>query len=126
METLYCHCGQEIICFHNVFSGQIEFLFQSPERPILWCPNCSVRLKYRDLHKSPSKRKPILIIVWHPVHALHRSAKRPWHVPYLEIHLMGICSSLFRDALSGEFYNRAVGIEWMYGRAGLIGYRSLN
>lgn len=120
METLYCQCGQRITCFHNVFSKQIEFLFRSPERPILWCPNCTRRLKYGELHEQPPKRKPIVITTYRTISSVLGSARRPWHAPYLEIHLMGIARSMFRDCLLSDRYNQAVSIEWMYERIGLV------
>ena len=54
------------------------------------------------------------------------SSKKPWHAPFLEVHLMGIQRSMFRDDRFSTRYNQAVGIEWMYRRMGLVIEFSLN
>lgn len=48
------------------------------------------------------------------------------HAPFLEVHLMGIERSMFRNDLTRERYNQAVVIEWMYRRNGLVTEFSLN
>jgi hypothetical protein len=54
------------------------------------------------------------------------SGKKPWHAPYLEMHLMGIHRTKFYHHILGGRYNKAVGIEHMYKRMRLISYFSMN
>jgi hypothetical protein len=54
------------------------------------------------------------------------SGKRPWHAPFLEVHLMGIERMMFLNDRFSTRYNQAVGIEWMYRRMGLVVEFSLN
>jgi len=77
---------------------------------------------------EPVRRPFVTCMVWHSVPSIMGSTKgkKPWHAPYLEMHLMGIERSMFyRDLLSTR-YNKAVGIEWMYKSMGLVKFFSLN
>lgn len=122
METLYCQCGQGIICAHIVFLQDVTFVTPGyPNQIVHWCPNCTRRLHYAQLHAQPPKRKPRVITTYKPVPVfLATNPRRPWHAPYLEIHLMGIERGMYRDCLLSDGYNRAVMTEWMYERMGLV------
>lgn len=127
METLHCECGQKIICAHIVFLRDVTFISpRYPNQIVRWCPNCTRRLYYQELHVQPTKRKPSIITTYKPVACFLGSPKRPWHAPYLEVHVMGIERSMFRDCLLSDGYNRAVIIEWMYERMGLVVRFGLN
>ena len=66
-------------------------------------------------------------VVWRPTPSkLFGSVKKPWHAPYLEVHVMGIERTMFRNDFLSDRYNKAVGIEWMYKHMGLITFFSLN
>ncbi len=66
-------------------------------------------------------------VVWRPVPLiLFGSGKKPWHTPYLEVHVMGIERSMFRNEFCSDRYNNAVGIEWMYRGMGLVTFFGLN
>jgi hypothetical protein len=49
-----------------------------------------------------------------------------WHAPFLEVHLMGIERSMFRNDQFSDRYNQAVSIECMYKRMGMVTEFSLN
>ncbi len=63
---------------------------------------------------------------WVPHPCFMGSVKRPWHTPMIEIHLMGIHRGMFRNDLLSNRFNKAVGIEFMYRRMGLVVDFSLN
>lgn len=72
-------------------------------------------------------RKPFAVCtVWHFVGTIMNSNKRPWHAPYLEMHLMGIERGMYRKDFLSTRHNKAVSIEFMYKRKGLITYFSMN
>lgn len=65
-------------------------------------------------------------VVWHFMPSVMDNVKKPWHAPYLEIHLMGIQRSMYRNDRLSDRFNNAVGIEWMYKKMGLVSYIGLN
>lgn len=64
--------------------------------------------------------------VWRPIPTFMGNAKKPWHAAYLEVHVMGIERGMYRNELLSTRFNRAVGIETMYERMGLVVRFSLN
>jgi len=71
--------------------------------------------------------RPIATVrVWKPIPMFMGSVNKPWHAAFLEVHVMGIERSMFRDDFLSLRYNQAAAIEWMYDRMGLIMRFSLN
>lgn len=64
--------------------------------------------------------------VWKPIPTFMGSARKPWHAPFLEVHMMGIQRGMYRNDFLSDRYNRAVSIELMYDHMGLIVRFSLN
>ena len=107
-----------------------------------YCPNCRNEAGFNpssgDVHCSvcgileppdyQCVRKPFRAIrVWQPIPAFRSGhGKHPWHAVYLEMHLMGIERSMFRGDRFSTRFNKAVGIEFMYKRKGLVTCFSLN
>lgn len=54
------------------------------------------------------------------------TGKKPWHAEFLEVHVMGIERTMFRNDRLSTRYNQAVLIEWMYWRMGLVVQFSMN
>lgn len=68
----------------------------------------------------------VTCVVFKPIPSLFGGSEKPWHAGFLEMHLMGIERSMFRDDLLSTRYNLAVVCEAMYRRNGLVLDFSLN
>jgi ribosome maturation factor RimP len=69
------------------------------------------------------------ITSWHPVpyvSGFKDDGRKPWHARYLEVHVMGIERTMFRNDLLSDRYNQAVAIELMYKQMGLVVFFSMN
>lgn len=71
-------------------------------------------------------RQAASVFILKPIPSFMSSAKKPWHAEYLEIHVMGIQRTMFRNDRFSTRYNQAVLIEWMYWRMGLVVHFSMN
>jgi hypothetical protein len=47
-------------------------------------------------------------------------AHKPYHVPIVELHLIGVERTMFRNRYSGAQYNYAVGVEHIARNLGLV------
>ena len=110
METVQCP-----YCLHRAgfdpSSGEVT------------CKQCGVLEPPRyELPRKPFRICQCMLFVG----SLFGSAKKPWHAPFVEMHLMGIHRGMFYHHMLSGRYNKAAGIETMYKRMGLISYFSLN
>lgn len=110
METTTCpHCRQ--IAGFNPSSGEVH------------CPNCGLmEPPDYELQRKPFRTCQSLV----PVPTFMGSGKKPWHAPYLEMHLMGINWVMFYHDVFSDRKNKAIQIIHMYKDMGLITYFSMN
>jgi hypothetical protein len=56
--------------------------------------------------------------------------KRPWHMPIVELHLLGIERTMFRpdfvNTFSSDRYNYVVGVEMIARKMGMVSTISMN
>jgi hypothetical protein len=111
METTFCPNCQHEAGF-------------DPSTGELFCDLCGL-LEPPDYR---AMRKPFATCrVWQPIPGFRGSGgKHPWHAVYLEMHLMGIERGMYRKDLLSTRFNKAVGIEFMYKRKGLVTFFSMN